>query len=467
MKKETILHVTVVVICLFIGFLIGKHQRPVSQQAETYAAHQQDAINNILSKTKQLLKEDKLAEAELYFVNGLHQYPGNWPLLAQYFKSIVAHAQKIQAEGDYDAALELLSDLDTFVRSQALYVSIKNIEDFPRLFQEIAQQKQAMQDARAGALLQEAQKLQENPPSTDDADAYLESLQNAVFSLKTVDVESLTNAEYHAAIPQSIARLEQIMKTFEEQNALRENESNAELLAKRADEFIEKAKHAPAKSEMTLYYLNSAESIISQLVLLSSEMNADESLASGLVAKLEAAKEQIGEKEAEAVWEKIERFEEWEKLEPLVKKEEPPKENSNESALKKLVDLRESILTLSANLSSPKHIELTRDLIERIDYSLADIREKQLEAYDLWALSQMSSLYTNYADELGVLGDKNTIYQAMIAYLGYIDSRYLSMPVQTAYSEVFGKFYAALDDKQKIKLSSEIALKRKKQLSDF
>ena len=66
-------------------------------------------------------------------------------------------AQKIQAEGDYDAAFELLSNLDAFVRSQALYVSIKNIENFPRLFQEIEQQKQAMQDARASALLQEAQ----------------------------------------------------------------------------------------------------------------------------------------------------------------------------------------------------------------------------------------------------------------------------------------------------------------------
>lgn len=456
MKKATILHVSVVVICLFIGFLIGKNQRPVSQQAENNVAHQQDAINNILSKTKQLLKEDKLAEAELYFVNGIHQYPGNWSLIAQYFKSIVAHAQKIQAEGDYDAALELLSDLDTFVRSQALYVSTKNIEDFPPLFQEIEQQKQAMQDARASALLQEAQKLQENP-STDDADAYLESLQNAVFSLKTVDIESLTNAEYHTAIPQSIVRLEQIMKTFEEQNALRENESNAELLAQRADEFIEKAKDAPAKSAMTLYYLTSAESIISQLVLLSSEMNV-ESLASGLIAKLETAKEEIGEKESAAIWDE---------MESLFNAKRDVQCPSNETCLQEFVALRESVLTRSRELSSPKYLEIARQLIEEINRSISDIQQTQLALYDKWAISQMSLLHTNYADELGVLGDKNTIYQAMIAYLGHIDSRYLSMPVQTAYSEVFSKFYAGLDDTQKITLSSKLTLQKKKTLSEF
>ena len=213
MKKGTILHVTIVVICLFIGFLIGKHQRPISQQAETNIIYQQEAIKSILSKTEQLLKEDKLAEAELYFVNGLHQYPGNWSLLTQYFKSIVAHAQKIQAEGDYDAELELLSDLDTFVHSQALYVSTKNIENFPRLFQEIEQQKQAMQDAHASALLQEAQHLRQNRPSESDAAAYLESLRETVFSLNAIDVESLKNAEHHTAIPQAISQLEESLMT--------------------------------------------------------------------------------------------------------------------------------------------------------------------------------------------------------------------------------------------------------------
>ena len=87
---------------------------------------------------------------------------------------------------------------------------------------------------------------------------------------------------------------------------MRENKATANIFAEQAGEFINKARETPVKSSLTLYFLNSAESLISQLVLLSPDMNNDESLASELIAKLEAAKEQIGEKESKAIWDEIE-----------------------------------------------------------------------------------------------------------------------------------------------------------------
>jgi hypothetical protein len=85
----------------------------------------------------------------------------------------------------------------------------------------------------------------------------------------------------------------------------------------------------------------------------------------------------------------------------------------------------------------------------------------------VWAIDRIQYLYNNYRNQLGTGTDEEVVYAAMIDLLGDIDTRYLSTPTMTAYNEVFQKFYAELNDKQKILLSSRITLITKTPLSNF
>lgn len=87
--------------------------------------------------------------------------------------------------------------------------------------------------------------------------------------------------------------------------------------------------------------------------------------------------------------------------------------------------------------------------------------------YEEWAVNRIKKFWNDYKNELGLGTNEEKIHDELINRLGNIDVRYLSTPGMTLYNEVFSKFYAELEDEQKISVSSKMALRSKRLLSDF
>lgn len=112
-------------------------------------------------------------------------------------------------------------------------------------------------------------------------------------------------------------------------------------------------------------------------------------------------------------------------------------------------------------------LEKARALMEKVNTTIENAQKRQLRLYEQWAIRRISDFYQSYQNELGMGTDVNRVYQGILTYLGDLDTKYLSTPAQTAYNEAFNMFYAELNNEQKIPLSAEITLKKKKPLTDF
>jgi hypothetical protein len=93
-------------------------------------------------KAEALLKQGDLANAGLYFSNGISQAPGNWDNINRYQQSVLDYCRQRIDNGDYEMALNVLGDMNTFMRTQALYVPVEDIEKLQQALTDIAQFKQ-------------------------------------------------------------------------------------------------------------------------------------------------------------------------------------------------------------------------------------------------------------------------------------------------------------------------------------
>ncbi len=391
-----------------------------------------------------MLAKGKLATAGLYFNNGISQEPGNWEKIHRYQQNIVKYCQQLIVNGEYEIVFNILSDMDTFMRSQALSISITNIDKLQLLLAEIAQLKQSV-------------------------------------------VEKINGS----------------------------NKENATITAfvKQAEQFINKAKLEPIQSDFILYYLTSAESIISQLVLSAPEAKSQ---VVTLSKQLGQAKQEIADKQSKIVWNEIEKaYTELEinkvaklkkEIERLTKskyilfkksktlvsqnasveklhkvradlkqvKAEIKQLNTKankvikaKNAIKQLTTFRQLLAGKMNRISSTVFLEKVQILAHEVNNAIIKWQKIQSRRYERWAINRITRFYDTYGSELGMNSDEDKMYRGIITLLGSIDTRYLSTPAQTAYNEVFQKFYAELRDNQKIPLSAEMTLKNKKLLTDF
>ncbi|OQY50030.1 MAG: hypothetical protein DRR08_24865 [Candidatus Parabeggiatoa sp. nov. 2] len=423
-------------------------------------------------KAEALLKQGDLARAGLYFSNGISQEPGNWDKINRYQQSVLDYCRQRIDNGDYEMALNVLGDMNTFMRTQALYVPVQDIEKLQQALSDIAQIKQSIVDKMTQAsqietaqfvktLLSQSDELLAQNPAADNPDKitpYVEALKENLFALQSLDA-NLVESNDSSKIAHQITQLENTIATLEQQLAIAQAANTVSTLAQQATQFIENAKNEPAQSDFILYYLTSAESIIRQLVLIAPNMEMAKTQIATLFEQLEQAKQEIAKRQSERVWHEIEQ---------AFGQFEIEKSTKAQKAIEQLIPFRQRLAEKASKLSSVEVLEKAQARLEEVNHQIANWRAKQIRKYEQWAINQITTFYNVYQDELGTgFTDEDRVYSGIIIFLGNIDMRYLSTPAQRAYNEAFQKFYAELHDKQKIPLSSKMTLMDKKPLSDF
>jgi hypothetical protein len=224
-----------------------------------------------------------------------------------------------------------------------------------------------------------------------------------------------------------------------------------------------------------LYYLTSAQSILQQLVLLEPEINGIKTNVATLSATFEKTKQTISQNQSQAVWEEISQgiqaitigkkgTAKSEGIQATAIREE----DTAEQVIRQLVKQRQFLAEHANKLTAPQFLNQAQAMLEKINSEIADWQVKQQRLYDQWAMSHVKIFYSQVQTHLGkVTNDKEGIAKDILTYLSDIDTRYLSLAVNTAYNEAFALFYAKLDDNMKISLSSEMAIAEKKKLTDF
>ncbi|MDM8566638.1 hypothetical protein QUF74_13430 [Candidatus Halobeggiatoa sp. HSG11] len=436
--------------------------------------HQTTKTDQALVKAESLLKQGDLANAGLYFSNAISQAPGNWAKINHYQQNVLDYCHQRIDEGNYEMALNVLSDMNTFMRTQALYIPVQDIEKLQQALTNIAQLKQSIVDKVTLAnqaetaqllkkLLNQSEQLLTQSPSADNPDEimlHIEALKENLFAL-----QSLYTKDDSSKIAHQITQLENTIATLEQQLATAQVANTVSTLAQQATQFIDNAKNESAQSDFILYYLTSAESIIRQLVLIAPKMKIAKTQVATLSKQLEQARQKIAKRQSEIVWQEIEQaFEPIKKFEKQIKAQE---------AIEQLIQFRQLLAEKATQLSSVELLEKAKAWMVRVNTNIANWQAKQTRKYEQWAIGKITNFYNNYQGELGggssvITGtDEERVYFGIMSSLGNIDIRYLSSPAQTAYNEAFQKFYAELRDNQKIPLSSNMALRNKKPLSDF
>lgn len=432
-------------------------------------------ITSLLTRAKEALSKNELQTAGLYFGSALKQAQGDVTVLSQYYQSMQDYAMRL-GKTDTENAIRLLSEMDGFLRTQAVYLSKpQDLESLQKTFTELTKHKQELTTVLANRTTQQKQQLVTasdallaNKPDTIS----VSDLEKVLAGLRDLNTE-LLSAEDKTSVQKKVAALEQLNAAIETEASKKRTSMAMNELLGRANAFIEKASKEPAKSNFTLYYINAADALLKQTVLVESEINdnAKKAEVAKLSDRLEQAKLDISEKQSKLVWDKIDeqanKFEAFhEKYNEQYKK--IPKQFKEQDGIDELNKWYVVLTENMGQLTSETYLRKAKDMLQKVNKVSAQWQNSQRIAYEVEVMSLISDFYQRANSRLSITGDdKNALYKDMLSYLAPIDTRLLSFSVSTAYQEAFSKFYAKLSDEDKISMSSNILLANKMKLSDF
>lgn len=414
----------VIFLSMILGFVLGSRENDTSivkdlrtelQLLRTELAKKTGIVvtpttsiaDEALSKAESLIQRGQLAHAALYFNNAWANQP-RFDTLQRYQQKMLDYCRQLVEKGELEVVLQILSDLDNFSRTQVVYLSVSEIEKLQQLLAEI--------------------------------DTFRQTVETTLVSKQPNEIKS------------------EIATRSPPQEGLQSQEELTKLV-KRVELFLTLAVNEPVNSELTLYYLTSAQSILQQLVLLEPEINGLKAKVVTLSDAFEKTKKTISQNQSKAVWEEINQG-----LQTIV----VDNKGKAEQAIQQLVKQRQFLAEQVSKLTDSQFLNQAHEVLEKINDELASWQTKQQRLYDRWAISRVKLFYDQVQLHLGnVKNDKEGIAKEILTYLSDIDTRYLSLAVNTAYNEVFALFYAKLDDEAKMSLSAEIALAKKKKLTDF
>jgi hypothetical protein len=428
---------------------------------------QDTASQEGLAQAEVRLQQGSLAMAGLYFSNAISQDPGNWSVLQRYQQSLLNYCQQLTDQGHFDTALTLLADVETFLRTQAIHLKTADLTHLEQALIDLAKLRQTITDTQVAKARQETEQrlvpllaktedMLGTPVSAGDTQK-LTMLQETLTGLQSVDTTGLNESQV-TQVQDKIALLEKQQTVLESVATQEASAANIKTLVQRTQQFIDQAKQEPSQSEFVLYYLTAAETMIRQLVLAAPEMAAVKQQVAELTKRLEEAKETITKTQSQAVWAEIEQAYTQIKIDEKTRAQDD---------LNQLLPFRQLLGEKAGKLSSLEFLEKARAMMEKVNTTIENAQKRQLRLYEQWAIKRIQDFYQSYKNELGMGTDVNRVYQGILAYLDDLDTRYLSTPAQTAYNEAFGMFYAELNNEQKIPLSAEMTLKKKKPLTDF
>jgi len=414
-------------------------KQPVQQSSQVSSAHH--VPEELIIQAEQLLEKGQLTTANLYFSHALAQNPGHWPWIQRYQHNLLTYVHELSKQGQFKQALTLLDDIKAFLHTQVLYVNTRDLDKLEQNLAEIAQLQQQLQAQQRQNINQHFEQL------LGDKQALLAT---PTTSINSQELEVLHEQLVHFQLNNSLEPAQQQKITALEDNI------NVISLIQQIQQFIEQALTASQNHTLSLYYLSSAETLIQQLVLVAVEQEPVKKQIISLSQQLQQAQKKLLQRQAQAVWQSLKSHCEAVKLNKELKAQEN---------IEQLLQVRQLIAQKMTQLSPI--IKTVKTCLTKIEQHLENAQNMQTKFYNLWAIGKIQDFYQKNYKEVGIMGDEDKIYHNLIEHLGSIDLRYLSMPTQTAYSEVFSKFYGELDDEQKISLTTRMTLTEKKPLTDF
>lgn len=428
-------------------------------------------LDAILAQADELVKQGQLGKAALYFSNALSQFPGDWNVIEHYQQTILEYCQQLHQQGDDETVLNILADMDVFIRTQATSVNVQTLDQLATTLASIADFRNTVTAAKMAQdrdknsqfvkslLISSEQLFQQTPTQTVfSVTHYLDQLKDNLLTLQAIDNSALPAKEL-SAVNSKIEQLNKTIADFEQQLMALQKQAIVSSLVEQTRTLIHKAQNEPPNSHLILYYLTLTDSLINQLVLSAPDTQEMKTQIAQFSKELDLVKANLAKAQSQIIWEKIEKS--------AAEQLNLAKDTKAQDVIVKLVRLRQSLAEKSSSLTSLEFLEKVRALREKIANTLAEWQNQQVYLYNVWAIDKIQSLYKNYKNQLGVGTDEEIVYAAMIDSLGNIDTRYLATATMTAYNEVFQKFYAELNDQQKIKLSSQMTLGTKTPLSNF
>ncbi|MDM8558261.1 hypothetical protein [Candidatus Parabeggiatoa sp. HSG14] len=430
-----------------------------------------------LLKAESLVKQGNLTKAGLYFSYSLSQNPGQWEKIHRYQQSVLNYCYWLRDNGNYEIVLNVLAEMEAFLRTQATSLTMPNIEKLYQTLTEVAEFRKETADMMAAISLFKTRQLMKTllanelgSPSTvfdewgtpftketQQLTEHINKLKTNLVALQTLNTNLLNETESNE-IADKVKLTEKNIATFEKQLSTVQSAKMVSTLVQRAEQFIDNAKNEAPQSELILYYLTSAESIIRQLTLLTPEIEIATTQMAKLSQKLESAKHLIARNQSQIVFKEIEQ--KFNNLNFI-------SETKAQEAIEKLLQFKQWLSQQAGRLPSVEFLDKMQLLMETTHKKIVEWQEQQHHRYEQWAIQNIVNFYNSHQDELGVGTDENRLYSGIIKHLGNIDTRYLSTSSSTAYNEVFNIFYMELSNDLKIPLSSEMTLTKNKSLSDF
>lgn len=268
-----------------------------------------------LAQAEARLQQGSLTMAGLYFSNAISQDPGNWSVPQRYQQSLLNYCQQLTNQGHFDTALTLLTDVETFLRTQAIHLKTADLTHLEQALIDLAKLRQTIIDTqvaktrqeteqRLAPLLTKTEEMLATPVSAGDTQK-LTVLQETLTGLQAVDTTGLDDFQV-TQVQDKIALLEKQQTALESLATQEASATNIKALVQRTQQFIDQAKQEPSQFEFVLYYLTSAETLIRQLVLATPDLASVKQQVAELTKKLEEAKETITKAQSQAVWTEIE-----------------------------------------------------------------------------------------------------------------------------------------------------------------
>lgn len=218
-----------------------------------------------------------------------------------------------------------------------------------------------------------------------------------------------------------------------------------------ADEFQAMFQAAKGAKDLTAsaYLLQQCEATLRQSLALEVSLGSRAKgtgyrLLADLKAESLSLRDRTQKAESEELWKAFNQ----DYREKLMRIKEVDLVTTNMTMKKHLEDLNWAVKLLQqvlAKLTHPDLITPALEELEKLHSLLQKAAETQHKRYNKWALERIREAYVHGLDHVGIIDDETEIGEVLSAWLGPIDSRYLTAEVQRCYSEVFEYLYGHLD----------------------
>ena len=415
------------------------------------------------SKAKELWEKGHITEAELYFSNAIAKVPENWNYLDTYTRAVLAWCNRKKTTQEREQAIRILTDLESFLRSQAQRLKIDDLKKLGKSLADVSAKKQTLlsntafensknEELKISEAISKSKELLSSsvPREPEKLEIYLSDLQDSYRALRLQGTQTKTEVS-------------QLIRSIEKRIADTELAQQSIVMMQQAKDLLKSAEDKENQNLSQLYALSAAETIIKQLIIL--KFRLEPSFASNvdaLVVQLDQVARVVSQQQQKQIWKEI--MEAKDNIKDLYVIKPDMK---CAKAIKSLSDFIRLCSRKTAHISGPEADGKVDEILTETNQMITQWKTEQLRRYEEWAVKTVRNFYESYKGELGPGTDEDKIYNQLIATLGDVDTRYLSIPGTRCYVEVFDLFYKELNAKRKIELTARMALKNKKSLDYF